>query len=238
MHILFDIVDGEQLRLGFLVFKGTVEFLFKVSVGRVGKAGARGARGIQSQQVFGKRLCGALGAAFGLFPFLGAHFGKLHGAVFSTCADIFGDQLQSVGRDKECVGAGISDGDIVAAHPFKGHSGDALKAADTVHLVYHEIAFFELVIGENLLPCRHFFALCRAHTAAHGGLILAHPKKRRFRRNEIKAAAPHTHTDAHGTEGECVTVKGSMVFQTSARDILFPKRILECGGSVMAFAKD
>ena len=215
-HILFDIRDTPELVVGLRVVEGLLKLLLPGGVRGEGKAGAALPLGVQGDEALGQVLGRGLGPGLLLGPVGAAQLVQPRGGTAlliggPAAADVLAHQVQGRGGDVEAVSSGIGDLDIVLLHPVHGHLPDALKAADAVVDVDHQVPGGQVGVAEELLPVVLPAGLGGRPASGGGGgeLSLGEHRQVQLRVLRTGGEGPHGDTDLpRGGHGPAVEVQG------------------------------
>ena len=139
-HISLDLLNGNELRLGFLILKRCGKLVLKLTVGRKCKAGCPLPFSIKADKILGNILCRTLCARLGTAPITATHFGKLDSAVIVLFADILSYQLKAVAWNEELIRSCVFYRYIVLGYAVNRYGFNALKKTDTVVGMNHVIS--------------------------------------------------------------------------------------------------
>ena len=136
LHIRLDLGDAPQLVVGLVVLKPLFKLPLPVAVRGEGVALGGKALGVKLDQLLGHVRNGLLHPLAGLVPHVGMELIQAEIGPFPA-ADVLGHLVQLGDGDKEGVGPGVTDFDIVLGHPLDLFLKDPLKDADAVGCVDH-----------------------------------------------------------------------------------------------------
>ena len=151
-HISLDFCNTPELIIRFRVGEVVLKFPLPGRVGREGIAGLPLSGGIELNQLPGHILGGLPGLGLGLLPGIGSDFVQAHIAVIRPAANILAHQVQLSGRNKQGVRALVSNFDIVLDGTVNADLLHPHKTADTVVVVYNQVAGGQVCKGAELLP--------------------------------------------------------------------------------------
>jgi len=150
LHIPLDLLGADQLILGLLIGEGLFKGALPVVVGGEGEAGVLLAGGVQLEQLLGKVGGALFGTLLGLLPCSAPQLGQADMLLLGI-ADVFAHQIKGGGGDKDEIGAGKGDFDIVAPDLVYLNTLHAHKPADAVVLVHHQIAGMQVGKALNVV---------------------------------------------------------------------------------------
>ena len=213
LHVLFDLLDAPQLVVGLRVVKGLLELPLPGGVGGEGEARPALALGVEGDEALGQVLGGSLGPGLLLGPVGAPQLVELGGAVavLPAAADVLGHQVQLGGGDIEAVAAGVGDLDVVLFHPVHRHFPHALKAADAVVGVDHQVPGGEVGVAEELLAAVLFGGAAGGGLPGGGGGELPLGEDGQAQLGVLRPGGEGSHGQAHlpgPGQGAAVKVQG------------------------------
>ena len=169
LHIRLDFVNAAELVIGFCIGKAVLKLGLPGAIRRKGIAGQALSLGIELNQHVRQILRGCFGLFLGLFPGVAPQTAQAHVGILAA-ADVFCHHVQLGGGDIEHIGALIGNFDIVLHHAAELHLLHAAEPANTMGLVYHQVAGRKIRKGIELLTIGGgFFLLSAEALAGRGG---------------------------------------------------------------------